>query len=44
MENAERFLASFNRIHNHLSFLSKEKEYKKPFLSLLDEMSTETAE
>lgn len=37
MENAERFLASFNRIHNHLSFLSKEKEYKKPFYHLLDE-------
>lgn len=37
MENAERFLASFNRIHNHLSFLSNEIEYKKPFYRLLDE-------
>lgn len=37
MDNAERFLASFNRIHNHLSFLSNEKTHKKPFYHLLDE-------
>lgn len=37
MDNAERFLASFNRIHNHLSFMSNEKAHKKPFYHLLDE-------
>ena len=37
MDNAERFLASFNRIHNYLSFLSNEKSRKKPFYHLLDE-------
>lgn len=37
MDNAERFLASFNRIHNYLSFLSNEKTHKKPFYHLLDE-------
>ncbi|WP_407371476.1 CBS domain-containing protein [Carnobacterium sp.] len=37
MNNAERFIASFNRIHNFLSFSDNEKEYKKPFYRLLDE-------
>ena len=37
MNNAERFFASFNRIHNFLSFSDNEKEYKKPFYRLLDE-------
>ncbi|MEK6190668.1 MAG: CBS domain-containing protein [Carnobacterium alterfunditum] len=37
MNNAERFIASFNRIHNHLSFSENEKEHKKPFYRLLDE-------
>lgn len=37
MNNAERFIASFNRIHNHLSFLENEKERKKPFYRLLDD-------
>ena len=37
MNNAERFIASFNRIHNYLSFLDNEEEYKKPFYRLLDE-------
>ena len=31
MNNAERFIASFNRIHNYLSFLDNEDEHKKPF-------------
>lgn len=37
MNNAERFIASFNRIHNYLSFLDNEAEHKKPFYRLLDE-------
>lgn len=37
MNNAERFIASFNRIHNYLSFLDNEDEHKKPFYRLLDE-------
>jgi len=37
MNNAERFIASFNRIHNFLSFSDNEKEYKQPFYRLLDE-------
>ncbi len=37
MTNADRFIASFNRIHNYLSFLENEKEHKKPFYRLLDD-------
>lgn len=37
MTNAERFIASFNRIQNYLSFLENEQEHKKPFYRLLDD-------
>ncbi|SFH92714.1 CBS domain-containing protein [Pisciglobus halotolerans] len=36
-QNAEKFIASFNRIQSYLSFLSHEEENKKPFYRLLDE-------